>query len=129
MPLEVGHGARKDDCREQGRRCYAHTSATALRQIVDALRGIAKLVHELGRVAAEFMSGVGEFDPARGAVEQQQADLCLQVLDGLRQRRLRDIEPARGARKIPRFGNGQEALALFARHTQPCSKHINKQEI
>ena len=63
-------------------------------------------------MAQELMALVGDVQPARMALEQLDAEIALQLLDRLGDRRLRDGEVLRGARNRALFGNGDEILQL-----------------
>ena len=67
---------------------------------------------DLGCVAQELMALVGDVQPARMALEQRDAEIALQLLDRLGDRRLRDRQILRGARNSALLGDGDEILQL-----------------
>src|SRR5687767_9687573 len=56
--------------------------------------------------------------PARGAHEERDAELALEVLDPRRQRGLRHVENAGRLAHRPPFGDGEERLDLGEQHTE-----------
>ena len=56
----------------------------------------------------ERLTGRRQRDAARVALEQHDSDVGLELGDRLRERGLRDVELARGARHLPLFGDGHE---------------------
>ena len=68
------------------------------------------------RVFQELGAGLGQFDAARQAQEQRRADLALQLLDLLAQRRLADTEPRGGAGEVQLVGDHGEIAQVSQFH-------------
>src|SRR5215470_15606070 len=54
------------------------------------------------------------------AADQQPAELCLKLLDGARQRRLRDVALLRGARKVQGLAKRNKIADLVQLHETPA---------
>src|SRR5262249_59644917 len=63
--------------------------------------------HRAG-VVEEGMSGCRQLDPARLATKELRAELALDRLNALAQRRLLHTQPFRGPRDVPFLGDGNE---------------------
>ena len=61
-------------------------------------------------------AGRGELDPAAVAQQQLGADLGLERLDLLTQRRLRDVQALRRAAEVQLFGDGDEVSEVAQLH-------------
>jgi hypothetical protein len=57
-------------------------------------------------------------------LEQRSTEFHLQILDGARERRLRDVALLRRAREVARLGNRQEILQLMELHRFPRSQAL-----
>jgi hypothetical protein len=63
-------------------------------------------------MAQELMALVCDVQPARMSLEKRDAEIALQLLDRLGDRRLGDGEMLRGARNSALLGDGDEILQL-----------------
>ena len=60
--------------------------------------------------------GVGQVDPARGPVQQGDAELGLELADLLGQRRLGHVQPFGGPPEVPLLGDGHEVAQVAELH-------------
>jgi hypothetical protein len=77
----------------------------------DRIQLTVKQVHrllELLRLFEHLVSGRGQYDAAGGALEQRESNVLLELDDGLRQRRLRDVQALCRSRKARLARNGDE---------------------
>ena len=68
------------------------------------------------RVGEEALAGGQQGDTSRRALEQRGPELVLEVADLPGQRRLGDVELARGATDVLRLGHGDEIVDLRQAH-------------
>lgn len=68
------------------------------------------------RVLQELGAGLCQFDAARQAQEQRRADLALQLLDLLAERRLADAQPRGGAGEMQLVGDHGEIAQVSQFH-------------
>ena len=67
-------------------------------------------------------TGGGELDVLGAALEQHGADYLLQLLDLVRQRRLRDMQPLCRAREAARVRNGEKIAQMTQFHNAKCNQ-------
>ena len=93
----------------------------AARQVIDRLGG---LDGDAGR-RQDGLAGLGQLDARPGTREEPHAELQLEALDLLAQRRLRDVEALSGATEVELVGKHHERakktrIATHARSLLPC---------
>jgi hypothetical protein len=85
----------EDRCSARGRRsCRVSAARSGL--------------HRDASLAEQRLPGRAQLDPARVPFEELNPELGLQAADLLRERRLRDVEPVRGATEVQFLGHGHE---------------------
>jgi len=84
-----------------------------------AFDGVPDPRHDSLGLLAEGASPGGELDAARQPAEQRVAELTLQLLDLLRERRLLDAEGAGGTRQVAVLRHGQEVAQVSQLHRSP----------
>ena len=87
------------------------------------------LVEQAAGFVEQHATGLGELDAALGADQERRADLALEGADLHAERRLRDVEPPRGAAEMQLLGDGHEvAKAAQVRrvHTESVSIKANQ---
>lgn len=74
------------------------------------------LVEDLSRPLLQVPTCRCELDPTGAAVEQRHADLLLEASDLHAERRLRHVQPLRGATEMKLLGDGHEITQLTKLH-------------
>ncbi len=74
--------------------------------------GALETVEHLARIGEEALAGMGEADLAGMPLHQAHAERLFQRHDLPAQRRLREMQPRRGAAEMQRFGEGDEGAEL-----------------
>ena len=67
-------------------------------------------------IGLEQAAGGGELDVLGAAIEQHRSDHLLQLLDLMRQRGLRDVQPLGRAREAARVRNGEKITQVTQFH-------------
>ncbi|MDT4875176.1 hypothetical protein FQZ97_1105250 [compost metagenome] len=78
--------------------------------------GFVDLDQYPSRFFKEQPSGLAQFDPTIGTLEQPRANLLLQRLDLLAQGRLGDAQGQRGTAEMQFFGDGDEVTQVTQFH-------------
>jgi hypothetical protein len=68
------------------------------------------------RARQQAMTGRQELDPTGGSTKERNAELVLETADLTAQRRLRDVEAARGSPDVSLFGDRHEIAQLVQAH-------------
>ena len=91
-------------------------SAVELAELLERAGGVVTEVEELDGVVAEDFAGVGEGAVAGRALEEDFAELALELGDGLRDGGLGAVQAGGGAGKAALFGDGEEGFELEEVH-------------
>ena len=89
----------------------------------DPVPGAVGLLQQGARLVVQRGSGGGEGDPSGGAVQQEGAEVGLQLLDGAAQRRLGHVQARRGAPEMAFFRDRHEVTEQAKVHQQPRYRH------
>ena len=81
---------------------------------MDRPRAGVQILQRQARIAHPCLTGVGQAHGSAAAIEQRRPQCVFQLLDLLRQRRLRDVQRFGGAGEVTLFGNGQKITDVAA---------------
>jgi hypothetical protein len=107
--LDERHGDDLADRRRQPRR---HRPAIRRAALGDGVADRLQLGHHAHRVVEHLAAGVGDRHAAAVPLEQRDSELLLQQPDLAAERRLRDVEPVRGAAQAAELRDMDEGLEL-----------------
>ena len=105
--MRVGRGAGEADGEP------AVLAARRAARVLD--RGVDR-GEDLAAALEQHLAGGRELDAARRAVAAGAPELGLEAADLLGERRLRDVQPLRGAAEVPLLGDGDEVAQLSQLH-------------
>src|SRR5262245_7528637 len=92
-------------------------------QLAGAALGVVQFGEDAARVFDEALARLSRHHAARQAVEQRLADLALQLLNLLAERRLRYQGALGRLREAALLGKGDQILKLMDFHRQRLSRH------
>ena len=119
LPAEVLEQRQQDvDRRFVG--ADQHAPALQIAQVADRGVGLLRQPHQPLRVVEQDAAGFGELAVLGGPVEEALAEVVLETLDGLADRRLRPVQPGGGPRKASLGGDRQKDLQLGQIHASSC---------
>jgi hypothetical protein len=94
----------------------ACTPCSAGLAALNGMQAAVDLAQRGRHVAAQDLAGLGHAHLLAAAVEQGRTQLVLQLLDLVRQRRLRDVQALRRAGEVQRLGDGVEVAEVAQFH-------------
>ena len=98
--------------REDGRPVLAEPERELAAHRLRARDRFADVFQQAMRALQQRLARQGELDPMRRAAQQSAADQLLQRTDLAAQRRLRHVQPVRGAGEVELFGDGDEGAQV-----------------
>ena len=93
-----------------------HAPALQIAQVADRRIGLLGEAHQPLRVVEEHAPGFGELAVLGGSIEEPLAEVVLETLDGLADRRLGAMQPGGCLRETSLRGDGQKNLQLSQIH-------------
>jgi len=113
VALVEGGDAARDETQVEGVRGADVQLARHLRAVLaQGAQAQVDLVQGLGAVVQKLVARTGQRHALACAVEQRRADLLFELLDLVRQRRLRDMQPLGRAREVERAGQCDEVAQV-----------------
>ena len=103
---------RHDVVGDAGQEPHPEVPDLTARRAAHRLRRTVGLGEHRPRLAQEHLAGRGQRDAAPAALEQHHAELRLERAHLLRERLLRDVQPARGGGQAARLGDRHEGAQL-----------------
>lgn len=105
---------------ERGGHRQPQMAARQRRHVMDRPRAGIQILQRQARIAHPRLTGVGQAHGSAAAIEQRRSQCVFQLLDLLRQRRLRHVQRFGGAGEIALFGNGQKITDVSQQHNAPA---------
>jgi hypothetical protein len=116
LAAEVRHDLRAGVEAGGAPRAERRRAAAQPAHLGDRVAGGLHLLQDALGVVAERPAGFRGHEAAPAALEERDAELCLQAADLLGERGLREVQLLRGGRERPVLDGGQEVLELLDRH-------------
>src|SRR5262245_31969493 len=122
MPLAEATNQRRQDAvvdgADEADREPADRAQSGAAGVDDRRLGLAE---QASRFVEQHASRLGELDAPLRAYQQRRTDLALESTDLNAERRLRDVEPPRGAAEVQFLGDGHEVAKAAQVHTDSVS--------